>query len=301
MRCVLRASALALLPLTVVSGCQPNAGNESVNDETANRVSPLPRLPVVEPPIDRAALLKAVADAASSAALGRDDASEQRPLDGKRFEVRIRFGCAPADPGLSEPGTAQPKSNAPKAAPFKVQFNDKDRTLRVSAAPDLSLSDPTVAQLAGEGVEAVEGFWMNRPWLLSDGCAVQTASPAQTKTEPVASKDKDQETQPELMGSANSGQRVGLAQFFTIADSRTQRRDHRAYEATKVLKEGELPSPQGYNLVMSGRLRQLQGAKVIACRTLNLNSPPECVVSAEFDRVWMENPTSRDVIAEWGN
>ena len=45
--------------------------------------------------MDRAALLMEVAKAASASALGKDISNDLRKLDGKRFEVRIRFGCAP--------------------------------------------------------------------------------------------------------------------------------------------------------------------------------------------------------------
>ena len=93
--------------------------------------------------------------------------------------------------------------------------------------------------------------------------------------------------------------RVGIAQFFTKADSRTGRRDQRAYETTKVLAEGERPSPEGYNFVLSGRLRALPEGRVINCRAPSFDRPPDCVVSAEFDRVWIERPNSKAVVAEW--
>ena len=250
--------------------------------------------------MDRAALLRAVAEAASATALGSDDTTEQRRLDGKRFEVRIRFGCAPTKP-------LDPRKSAePKDAPFNVRFNEEKRTLRISAAPDLSLDDSTVALVAGEGVEAVEGFWMNRPWLLSDGCVASPppptpSTPEQPTEKLTAKKSKVDEATTEAQALPDAGRRVGLAQFFTMADSRTKRRDHRAYETTKVLDKDKQPSKQGYNLVLAGRLRQLQGDGVIACRMVGPDRPPECVASAEFDRVWIEDPTSRDVVAEWGN
>lgn len=305
MRHIVRVPLLLLITASIASGCQPDTGNEVVNDGNANAVSSLPRLPVVEPPMDRAALLKAVADAASAAALGRDDATEQRSLDGKRFEVRIRFGCAPAAPTPAAADKAKParKVDSSEKKPFMVRFNDEDRTLRISAAPDLSLDDPSVAAFAGEEVEAVEGFWMRRPWLLADGCPVPP-KPPETKEAPAKDTEKPAkktDAKPDTAELADEGQRVGLAQFFTSADPRTSRRDSRAYETTKVLKEDQQLSRAGYNLVLSGRLRQLRGDGVIACRVEELNAAPECIVSAEFDRVWIEDPATRKMIAEWGN
>lgn len=263
---------LALSVAALVAGCQPAAQEEPVQNEAVNEASPLPPLPVAEPPMDRAGLLTAVAKAASASALGRIDSAEQRPLDGKRFEVRIRFGCATTPQLVKE-----------TAGPFNVRFNSEDRTLRLRAAPDLTLDEPQIAALAGERVEAVEGFWMRRPWLLADGC-------------PAGPADQQTDGTPQA-----SDQRVGLAQFFTATDSRTMRRDDRAYEATKVLGADEAPSRQGYNVVLSGRLRQLPQRRVILCRTRGAGAPPECVVSAQFDRVWIEEPSSKAILAEWGN
>lgn len=273
------AAVIPVIGLLALSSCQPEPVDNAVGNETVSPAPRLPPLPVAEEPMDRAALLEAVAKAASAVGLGQNDAEEQRRLDGKRFEVRIRFGCAI---------TAQPGSTA---GPFNVRFNGEDRTLRVRASPDLTLDDPFVAALGGETIEAVEGFWMRRPWLLTDGCPVVPPSPPQSP---------DPQSANEPAAAASRSHRVGLGQFFTSADSRTQRRQERAYEATKVLGEGERPSREGYNLVLSGRLRKLSGGRSIHCRILGPNQPPECVISAEFDRVRIETPGSKDVLAEWG-
>lgn len=95
--------------------------------------------------------------------------------------------------------------------------------------------------------------------------------------------------------------RFGIAQFFTSDDPRTRRRDSRPYEANHTLAEGEAISSQGYDLVMSGRLRALPGRGVIHCSARGADSPPECVVSVQFLRVWIEQPDTRQVIAEWGS
>ena len=286
------APAIAVIAV-IAAGCQPEAEQPSVTNDSTNEVLPLPKLPIAEPPMDRAALLQAVAKAASAAALGQDSAAAPRGLDGKRVEVRIRFGCAP---------TVQAKAGAgakptPKKGPFNVRFNSEDRTLRIRAAPDLTLDDPEVASLAGETVEAVEGFWMYRPWLLTAACPArpqepQPAGEAGDASEPAAS---------EPAAARPSGRRVGLAEFYTHTDARTARRDGRAYEATKVLAEGQLPSPQGYDLVLSGRLRPAPGGRVITCRVESVDSPPDCIVSAQFDRVRIERPDTKDIVAEWSS
>src|SRR6185295_18503091 len=134
-----RALGLAIfIAALVLAGCQQRHGENVVQGETVNETSPLPRLPVAEPPMDRAALLLAAARAVSATGLARDDSEEQRHLDGKAFELRIRFGCMPADP--------QPQTSRDA---FVVRYDARARTLRVRAAPDLTLDDPETEALAG--------------------------------------------------------------------------------------------------------------------------------------------------------
>ncbi|MDQ3144262.1 MAG: hypothetical protein M3Q57_05210, partial [Pseudomonadota bacterium] len=67
------------------------------NDAAPNAVEPAPAptsvLPLPDPVLDRAALLGAVAQAASAFAAGADDREAQGALDGRRFVVKLRFGC----------------------------------------------------------------------------------------------------------------------------------------------------------------------------------------------------------------
>lgn len=284
----LACAALAVALATVA--CRPQGEDGSAANSSANRVSPIDRLPVAERPMDRAALLMAAAKTASAAALGRVDTDERRLLDGKRFEVRIRFGCS-ADP--------QPQSGP---AAFGVRFDEVDRMLRVRAAPDLSLEDPLIASIGGESVEAVEGFWLRRPWLLADGCPrVPAPAPtAEVERDPKEASTASSGTEPDVPPpSPARTYRVGIAEFFTEADSRTARRDGRAYEAAKELGGVQRPSDSGYNLVLSGRLRQLPSGQVISCVAANPDEPPQCVISAHFDRVRIESPSTREILAEW--
>ena len=263
----LLSTALAATGFALASCQQPPP--EAPQTNAVEPEAPAPRLPAIERPMERAGLLQAVATAASATGLGRDTVEDQRKLEGRTFEVRIRFGCAGSGTGTGEAG------------PFGVRFDEEARTLRVRAAPDLTIGDPALVKLAGEGIDAVEGFWMRRPWLLTDGCPVASA--------------------PAHAASPLSEQRVGLAQFFGSSDSRTGQRKGRAYESTSTLREGETPSLQGYNLVLAGRLKKLGSGRVINCRVTGRDAPPECIVSAEFDHVWMEHPQTRAILAEWNS
>lgn len=286
-------SSLSVAAVLLVSACDQPPENDAAGNSAVD-TTPEQRLPLTEPPMDRAALLAEVAKAASIAALGGRSDRGQGALDGKPFELRIRFGC-------TVQATRAPSSDGP----FNVRFNEKDRTLRVRAAPDLTLDDPKIAARAAESIESVEGFWMYRPWLLAAGCPATPgtlppldAMKAGEGDDVAVQRPASDPDRPPV--AALSNWRVGIAQFFTDADSRTRRRDQRAYEATKLLPAGETPSAQGYDLVLEGRLRKFPDGSVISCTIENIDAPPQCVVSAGFDRVTIEQPATGEVLAQWG-
>jgi hypothetical protein len=287
--------SLAVIAM-LLAGCRQSDGDIANSDTNAtDNVAVLPSLPVPTPAMDRAALLAAVAQAASAAAGGLDDGEAQRKLDGQQFEVRLRFGCS----GPTE--VADEKS-------MSWRFDQAKRTLRLRAAPDISMEQPLPAAIAGDAFEAAEGFWVPRPWLLQPGCpVVPPPPPTPAAPQPVDAGTKAKgplrpaaEAKAAVEAArAIAQQRVGIAQFFSHTDSRTLRRDGRPYEATKVLEEGQAPSAQGYDLVLSGRLKRLPDGRVIACKVEQPDLPPRCIVSADFDRVWIERPDTKESLAEW--
>lgn len=283
----LRRGASALACMLALLSCRPSEQNESVNNAADASATREPAMPLVEPPHDRGDLLIAIARAASAAAMGTDDAVVQRDLDGDRFEFRLRFGCP------------RPDSEEPGAGPFSVRFDRESRRLRLSAAPTVSADDPVVTAIAGEEVEAVEGFWIERPWLLAAGCpAVPPPEQAETEAKPAEAADTEGDTN--INPATPILPRIAIAQFLTADDPRTDRRGKRPYEAAKTLPEGSEPSQQGYDLVLSGRLRANGNGKVISCTVISPDQPPTCMVSALFDRVWIRHPGTDEIIAEWG-
>ena len=294
MRFLLGAGAAAAL-----IGCQPADDGNVVDNAADEPIVNLPEVPLQPAAMGRAELLTAVREAASAAAAGTDDADAQRQLDGRQFEVRIRFGCRGASTDL------------PKEL-LGWTYEPEKRVLRVRAMPTISAQDAVAAEIAHDEIEAVEGFWIPRPWLLEPVCpaaaAVKPASAEPTSDasaeEPAAEADTaaeerttpEQEVQPSLRWP-----KIGIAQFFTSTDPRTGRRDMRPYQAVKTLEEGTPIGSQGFNLVLSGRLRALPGKGVIECVGANPDTPPDCIVSADFDRVWIEKPQSKEIVAEWGS
>ena len=266
--------------LTACQGQEPQ-GSAVHNEPVAE--SPPRQLPIVEPPFNRGRLLLAVARVASAYSLGAEDRSVQRSLDGKQFEVRLRFGC-----------------EGPAKGKHGWSVDPDGRTLRLRAVADLTLADPAVKAVSDESVEAAEGFWLQRPWLLQAGCPADAIE----ARAPVEADDRTSDEAPgrEQEASAPAATaRVGIAQFFTAEDARTGRRTNRPFETVKQLEAGQTAGEEGFDLVLSGRLQARMDGRVISCAGLGSDRPPDCIVSAAIDRVRIENPADKSVVAEWSS
>lgn len=279
-RCCYPIAALA--GIWLLSACEDRKATEAPENTIASETAvPAPVLPVAEKPFDREALLQAVAKASSNAALGRKDGEAQRKLDGRPFEVRLRFGCA-----------------GDRTQSRTWSYDEKRRKLSVRIAPEITGTDPIVLALGESGYEAVEGFWIRRPWQFEAGCSAPVEQAGEPPSpHPTGSMTGSAAQAAPVMPAPN----IGLAQFYTAADSRTHRRDNRAYAASKILGEAGAPSSRGYNLVIAGRLRKLASGAVIACRHRGSNAPPDCIVSVQIDIVAIRDPVSGASVAEWSS
>ena len=271
--------AAALFCATAVVACRPQQPAEPETDNLVATEAQSP-LPVADPPFDRARLLLAVARAASSHVIGSNDLDAQRKLDGKQFEVRLRFGCDGQGPGHGDHGWS---------------VDPDGRALRLRAVPNISMEDELVQGVAGAGVEAAEGFWLDQPWLLHAACP----APAPTPETPDSPQASTEAAGPASPPRPESPYRIGIAQFFTAEDPRTGRRIDRPFEAVQQLSQGEPVGAQGFDLILSGRLRSHAGGRVILCSGSGRHRPPDCIVSANVDRVRIERPDDKAVMAEW--
>jgi hypothetical protein len=275
-----------LIALTCVSFASCDRGGPEDPSANQQNQSAAPAqsapIPLAEAPLGREALLLAIAKSASAQAIGQGDLGQQRALDGKPFELRIRFGCASGDMG---------------GETFRFSVDEEPPRVRLSAAPDIALENETLQRIVKGEFEAAEGFWIAQPWLLAPACPPADTNPA--ATDPEAGNGTEPEAAPPPV--APSAPRIGLAQFFAASESRTQRRGGRSYQATESLAEGQAPSPQGYDLVLGGRLKALPDGRVIACNAASPASPPDCIVSVEFGRVRIERPGADAPLAQWGD
>lgn len=264
-------SVFAIALLAALAACkgaaEPEPGNATAavepRDEPAIKLPDV--IPTPNPQLDRAGLLAAVARAASAHTTGANDREAQAALAGRRFTLRVRFGCGPA--GVAGDG------------PFAWQYDEAEQRLTIRARPDIDADAAALEGLPEGAVEAVEGFWIPQPWLLTDACPAEPGAASAAGTPPPS---------------------VGIAHYFTAQDSRVQRRADRSYEIVRRADPAILPPEQGFNLVLEGRLTPWPGAGVIRCTGSGAAVRPVCIVSAEITRVAFENPETGLTVAQWG-
>ena len=136
----------------------------------------------------------------------------------------------------------------------------------------------------GDGAwEAVEGFWLSRPWLASDDCPAPKIGPA---------------TAPAGAAATATAPVAGLASVFKAEGSRVGRRDGRAYELT--LRGEPVPEPPigGYRLLLEGRFVGFPDGRTIHCQSPGVDAEPVCVAAAEVDRVAIEDASGK-LLREW--
>ena len=222
------------------------------------------KLPLPPPALGRDALLGAAAVAANAYAAGAPAPAGNATLVGRAFTLRLPFGCAAA---------ADPVAT--------WTYNVERKTVKFSAQPNLWGKAPWVRTLAGDTpFDAVEGFWVQRPWTQSKACP---AAPADA-VDPAAPAPKET---------------LGLAQFFAPGASRTRQRGTRPYEFTRKYEGEGTPPGHEYQLVLSGRLAAFADGQPVRCWSESSWLRPRCLIAAELTRVAFEDPAIGETLAEW--
>lgn len=266
-----RARGLALIPaVLVLVQCERRPAEPEPARPVAESPPPEPAIAPAPTAMNRAELLAAMAAAASAYAAGQRPAGAD-PLAGRTFAIRLPFGCGgPADAPAE--GAARPAGQA------SAVWGPRRETIRLAVTPADWRSAPVITE-AGVEAEAVEGFWIPRPWLTADACPGSGLSGTH---EPVVTP-----------------QSVGLAAVFSKEDSRVGRRNGRAYEFT-VRPTGDTPpapGPLGYRLVLEGRLETFPDGRVIRCRAQGPDQRPVCLAAMRLDRVAFVE--SGNLLSEW--
>jgi len=218
----------------------------------------------------RSDLLAVMEAAASDYAAGRT--AEGQPPAGRRFTIRQAFGCG--EPSLSSPDDPAADGVA------HWSWGGERRTVDIRLRP-ADWKDSALVEAAAD-LEAVEGFWLTRPWLRTESCP-------DVRVDPVVGQ-----------ASETSPQTMGLAAVFEPGGSRLGRRSGRAYGFT-VRGIGDQPAPApigGYRLVLEGRFATFSDGRVIHCRAESLDQRPTCVAAVQLDRVAFESAQGA-VLSEW--
>ena len=263
---VVAAAAAGLL----LASCDRDPEPAAPPSKPAAAPAAVPASAPLNPVLDRRALLSAVGQAAAEYAAGGAPAATG-PLVGRQFDIRLAFGCE---------GAEAPPADGARDGLARWSWGPDRETIRLSLTPgDWARS----ALIAGQDQwEAVEGFWVARPWMTADGCPSLQADPLASG--PVAP----------------SPPTVGLAAVFKTGGSRLGRRNGRAYAHT-IRQAGDAPLialDAGYRVRLQGRVAAFPDGRAIRCRAANPNQRPVCVAAVQLDRVAFETPTG-DTLSEW--
>ncbi|HEX6859954.1 MAG TPA: hypothetical protein VF138_07110 [Caulobacteraceae bacterium] len=231
-----------------------------------NAVEVVPQpLPLPTPPLGRKGLIEAVGRAASAYSAGVPVADSDKELVGQRFRIGIPFGCG------------GPAGENPKGFVYWTR-DAGSKVIRLVAKPQDWTKAAWAQALGGDGeYEAIEGFWLPRPWTASQACAPGLEATAGERT-------------------------LALAMFFEPGSSRVLQRSGRPYEHVLNAPDGEAPiAPKGYRLMLEGRITGFPDGQAIRCRAEGANTRPVCMIAVRFEDVSFEDPVSGSTLAEWRN
>ena len=188
----------------------------------------------------------------------------------RRFELAVPFGCGGA-------------AGEDSAAPLRWRYDSEEEALRLHVATtSWSAADWGLAEAAP--AEAIEGFWIARPWSSSGDCPQRAGQARASGMEPV--------TIP--------GQTLAVAQFFADDTRRAALRDGRPFESVQRVPREDFAAPRGFRLLLSGRIDSLPGGGPVRCiQPAGIEQRPICVVAVTLDEVRIENPATDDLLARW--
>lgn len=267
--------------------------------EPAAPANPTPPPTVVlDSTLNRAALLAALTEAGTALADGQ---TRDAALTGRTVSVRLPFGCGGDTNVIGAAG------GLPRLA------RNEDGSLTLAVTPeDLSASAlvPVTREGAVDKWEAVEGFWIARPWSSLDVCPTSAAqpapapSPAQTADKtPAEGKTLEAKTvetaaSPPVVQPERS---AGLAAVFETGGSRLGRRQGQAYVHVIRGEKGvaPTPAPSGYALRLEGRLTAFADGKAVHCVQKDAESRPICVAALRLDRLAFEDGATGALLSEW--
>jgi hypothetical protein len=217
--------------------------------------------------IGRAEIIGLGAAGADALASGTQLPQHLAALAGKRFELALPFGCDGSAPDGS-------------SMPMRWRYDEAAGALRIHVAP--VTWSPAEWSRDPATLEAMEGFWIERPWSSAETCLKAGAVSAAPSTEPV--------TLP--------GQSLGVAQLITTNTARQLGREGKPYQAV-VKIDGKRPL-SGLSLRLRGRIDRFPDGQPVRCRQPGgREQRPICLVAISLDTVGIHDPAKDETLALW--
>lgn len=286
------AMAGALVAAAAVGGAGFYLGRTTSSD--ADRVAqsaptptpaPLPAVSdvIADRVLDRADLIELAAAAADAAASDAPLPAEVRDSVDRRFEVAVPFGCSGAADAESE-------------APLRWRYDSEAETLRLHVAVTRWEAGDWSLEPLGDS-EAIEGFWIARPWSSSGECPQRAASPSPV----VSPQPADGEPPAAANSSPTPVQTLAIAQFLGADVRREVLREGRPFQSVQRIPRADFAAPRGFRLLLSGRIEEVPGAQgpVHCVQPGGFEQRPRCIVAVTLDEVRIENPVDGTVLASW--
>ncbi|MDZ4364470.1 hypothetical protein [Brevundimonas sp.] len=265
-------ATLALGAILALNACDRPAEKAQNVPLPAPQVVPAPLPTLTAPTLRRLDFIQAKARAADRQSAGLTTPAGPDALVGRSFSIVLPFGCSGPLPAEA------PASGRPGRPEARWAADGRAITLSLTAADWVAASP--VGDMP-EAWEAIDGVWIERPWITRDTCPV--------RSEPVAG--------PVSLPEPPS---VGLAVVFGTEDSRLGRRNGRPYLHT-VRAEGEailIPPPTGWRVRLEGRVVGYPDGQAFHCRSGGIDTRPVCVAAVQLDRVAFEDAEGV-MLSEW--
>lgn len=225
-------------------------------------------IPAPPPPLARADLLALAAQAADAAASGAPAPEGVSAAAGRRFVLRLPFGCA-------GPATGS-------GAALSFSHDAAKGVLKLRAQPVAWGADDWWPGAPPAGIEAIEGFWVPRPWSSAESCVGGATMPP--GAEPL--------TLP--------GQTLAIAQFLAPGSPRHMLREGRALEADIRVPPDFTAPTSGFRLRLTGRIGRVPGGEALRCiQPAGSEQRPICVIAAAFDDAAIENSETGETLTSW--
>ncbi len=300
-RTLLAGSVFVALLIAAVMIARPERSHvEEVVEAPRKPLPPAIAAPI--PTLTRADLIDVAARAADAEARGVAPSPEDGALGGRRFSLRLPFGCA--GPSATD-----------SSAPMRWTYDAAEETLRVWVTPEVWTNAEPVRAAAGDtDFEAAEGFWIEQPWIRSADCPVLRAS-GPASAAPVANEQAQVDQTPlsngaeaaSVEGATASTQAVArrqtlaLVELFRTGSRRAARRNGRPYMIITKVARDQIDLANGFRLILDGRLAPLRQGSPIACLLSSKDERPLCLIGAEVDHVTITDATGDRILGEWGS